>query len=48
MVAIARFAEPVLRTVVYHPIVAGILAWLTFFAITATFVVAFTGLHSLA
>jgi hypothetical protein len=44
MVAIARFAEPVLRTVVYHPIVAGILAWLTFFALAAICVVAFTSL----
>jgi hypothetical protein len=44
MVAISRFAEPVLRTVVYHPIVAGILAWLTFFALAAICVVAFTSL----
>lgn len=44
MVATARFAESVLRTVVYHPVLAGILAWLTFFAITAVSVVAFTSL----
>jgi hypothetical protein len=44
MVALARFAEPALRTVVYHPIIAGILAWLTFFALTAIGVVAFTSL----
>lgn len=44
MVAIARFAEPVLRTVVYHPTVAGIRAWLTFFAVAAICVAAFTSL----
>ena len=44
MVAVARFTEPVLRTVVYHPIIAVILAWLTFFAIIAIGVVAFTSL----
>jgi hypothetical protein len=44
MVAIAWFAEPVLRMVVYHPIVAGVLAWLAFFAVTAISVVAFTSL----
>jgi hypothetical protein len=30
--------------VVYHPIVAGVLAWLAFFAVTAISVVAFTSL----
>lgn len=43
MVAIARWSESVLRTVVYHPILSWILAWLTL-AITATCVVALTSL----
>jgi hypothetical protein len=44
MVAVVRFPEPVLRTVMYHPIIAVILAWLTFIAIIAIGVVASTSL----
>ena len=44
MVAVVRFPEPVLRTVMYHPIIAVMLAWLTFIAFIAIGVVAFSSL----
>lgn len=44
MVAVVRFAEPVLRTVMYHPIIAVMLVWITFIAFIAIGVVAFTSL----
>ena len=43
-VALARWSESVLRTVVYHPVLSGILAWLTFIAIAATYAVTRTSL----